>query len=179
MTTKNGGGAQGRDTAATEQTRCSTHEAGQGKSTTSHRASAPITADDDQYEINYDEALSAAERFEGFHHQNPAVYTVLTRLAREWITRAGRCKIGIGMLYKRARWEIALTTNDPEYKLNSEWTEEILDRLIDYRYRHEKPTLITTNHIELVPKVGERVASRLAEMCTQIAMSGSDRRRPS
>lgn len=72
-----------------------------------------------------------------------------------------------------------LVLDDVGAAKSSEWTEEILDRVIDYRYRNEKPTLITTNLIELVPKVGDRVASRLAEMCTQIALSGPDRRRPS
>ena len=44
---------------------------------------------------------------------------VLVRLAREWVARFGRHKLGIATLYERARWEIALTTSDPDYRLNN------------------------------------------------------------
>lgn len=59
----------------------------------------------------------------------------------------------------------------------SEWTEEILYRLINQRYEHIAPTIITTNLTRLAPTVGDRVASRFAEMCTQVTISGPDRRR--
>lgn len=60
-----------------------------------------------------------AAKFEEFHTTNPAVYDVLAALARQWITATGRKKLGIGALYERARWEIALATGDPDYKLNN------------------------------------------------------------
>jgi hypothetical protein len=60
-----------------------------------------------------------ADQFESFHQANPKVYVVLVRLAREWIKRTGRHKIGIGALFERARWEIAIETSDPEFKLNN------------------------------------------------------------
>lgn len=60
-----------------------------------------------------------AERFEQFHQQNPRVYEVLCRLGREWISRTGRRKAGISALYEVARWEIALATNDPDFKVNN------------------------------------------------------------
>lgn len=62
----------------------------------------------------------------------------------------------------------------------SDWTQERLYELIDERYAERLPTLVTTN----VPLsrigefVGERVASRLAEMCTVVPLTGEDRRRP-
>lgn len=59
------------------------------------------------------------ERFEAFHAANPQVYRILVRLAREWIQRTGRHKIGIGALFKRARWKITISTSDPEFKLNN------------------------------------------------------------
>ena len=58
------------------------------------------------------------ERFEQFHRDNPHVYDILVRLAREWVTTTGRHKIGIATLYERVRWEIATTTSDADYKLN-------------------------------------------------------------
>lgn len=59
-------------------------------------------------------------RFEAFNRENPDVYTVLVRLAREWVRRTGR-KIGIGALYERMRWEIALSTTDLDFKVNNDY----------------------------------------------------------
>lgn len=63
--------------------------------------------------------VSIADRFDQFHEQNPEVYRVLVRLAREWIRRTGRRHLGIGALTERARWDIAIATNDPDYKINN------------------------------------------------------------
>jgi DNA replication protein DnaC len=68
----------------------------------------------------------------------------------------------------------------------SEWTEEITYRLINHRYNHCLPTVITSNlparddeGPDLTDFVGDRVASRLAEMVTALVpMIGDDRRRP-
>ncbi|MER5968542.1 ATP-binding protein [Streptomyces sp. NPDC002055] len=67
----------------------------------------------------------------------------------------------------------------------SEWTEEVTYRLINYRYNHCLPTIITSNlparddeGPDLTDFVGARVASRLAEMVTTLVpMTGNDRRR--
>ncbi len=67
----------------------------------------------------------------------------------------------------------------------SEWTEEVTYRLINYRYNHCLPTIITSNlpardenGPDLTDFVGARVASRLAEMVTTLVpMIGADRRR--
>ncbi|WP_327726100.1 ATP-binding protein [Streptomyces europaeiscabiei] len=61
----------------------------------------------------------------------------------------------------------------------SEWTEELTYRLINHRYEHMLPTLITTNLPipELRTALGDRVASRLAEMTERIVLTGPDRRR--
>ncbi|MFD7580549.1 ATP-binding protein [Kitasatospora sp. NPDC059817] len=67
----------------------------------------------------------------------------------------------------------------------SEWTEEMTYRLINYRYNHCLPTLLTSNlpardehGPDLTDFVGARVASRLAEMMTSLVpMIGADRRR--
>jgi DNA replication protein DnaC len=63
----------------------------------------------------------------------------------------------------------------------SEWTEEILFRLINHRYEAMLPGIFTSNVPagELRDVLGARVASRLAEMCTQVALRGPDRRRTS
>lgn len=62
---------------------------------------------------------SLVERFEQHHRDNPIVYETLLKLARTWISRRPGTKLGIAMLYENARWEIALATSDPEFKLNN------------------------------------------------------------
>lgn len=84
-----------------------------------------------------------ARRFDEFHADNPRVYAVLVRLAREWVNSTGRRKLGIKTLYERARWEIALATSDADFKLNNNFTafyarlimaqEPDLDGLFDLR----------------------------------------------
>ncbi|GAA3791926.1 ATP-binding protein [Streptomyces chiangmaiensis] len=61
----------------------------------------------------------------------------------------------------------------------SEWVEEITYRLINRRYNLMLPTLITTNLAmrDLRGHLGDRVASRLAEMTTRVTFEPVDRRR--
>lgn len=66
--------------------------------------------------------MTIAEKFQEFHSDNPAVYTVLVRLAREWVSRTGRHRLGIKSLCERARWDIAISTSDPDYKINNYFT---------------------------------------------------------
>ncbi|MDF3291907.1 ATP-binding protein [Streptomyces silvisoli] len=62
---------------------------------------------------------------------------------------------------------------------SSEWTEELTYRLVNHRYNELLPTLITTNLSirDLRDAVGDRVASRLAEMTERVILTGADRRR--
>lgn len=64
---------------------------------------------------------SLAERFEQFHDDNPRVYAILVRLAREWVQATGRRTLGIKALWERARWEMAITTRGDEFKLNNNY----------------------------------------------------------
>ena len=72
----------------------------------------------------------------------------------------------------------------------NEWELNILDQLISKRYNSSKKTLITTNYITrdnlpkdyktteiLEDRVGERIASRLYEMCEFFVMKGDDFRK--
>jgi DNA replication protein DnaC len=65
----------------------------------------------------------------------------------------------------------------------TDWTEEVVYRLINGRYERCLPTLLTSNYplSSLGPITGERVASRMAEMVgqMQVAILGADRRRVS
>ena len=74
---------------------------------------------------------------------------------------------------------------------SSEWERGILDQLISKRYNSSKKTLVTTNYVagEFLPKnsktqtevledrVGERIASRLYEMCEPLLLTGKDYRK--
>ncbi|MFJ1881788.1 ATP-binding protein [Streptomyces sp. NPDC088137] len=62
---------------------------------------------------------------------------------------------------------------------SSEWTEELTYRLINHRYEHMRPTLITTNlpTDALRTALGDRVASRLSQMTERVVLEGDNRRR--
>lgn len=72
---------------------------------------------------------------------------------------------------------------------SSEWERGILDQLISRRYNSSKKTLVTTNYVAreflsensgtevLEDRVGERIASRLYEMCEPLLLTGSDYRK--
>jgi DNA replication protein DnaC len=61
----------------------------------------------------------------------------------------------------------------------TEFTEEVNFRLINHRYENHLPTLLTSNVLpnELAGRLGDRVTSRLAEMCKRVVLKGTDRRR--
>ncbi|MFI1890270.1 ATP-binding protein [Streptomyces jumonjinensis] len=71
---------------------------------------------------------------------------------------------------------------------NSEWTEEITFRLLNWRVQNRLPTLITSNLAPvrdpkadprqpvLRDRLGDRLLSRLSGMCTAIEVAGPDRR---
>jgi DNA replication protein DnaC len=62
----------------------------------------------------------------------------------------------------------------------SEWTQERLYSVIDHRYANRLPLIATSNlpPPKLSAQVGERTASRLAQMCMVVPMTGPDRRKP-
>lgn len=61
----------------------------------------------------------------------------------------------------------------------TEWVEEITYRLINHRYEECLPSVFTSNlpPTKLRDALGERVASRLTEMCDRIVLKGDDRRK--
>ncbi|WP_020135104.1 ATP-binding protein [Streptomyces sp. 351MFTsu5.1] len=61
----------------------------------------------------------------------------------------------------------------------TEFTEEVNFRLINHRYERHMPTLITSNLLpkEISERLGDRVTSRLVEMCQRVVFKGTDRRR--
>lgn len=71
-----------------------------------------------------------------------------------------------------------LLLDDLAAERESEWTAEILYRLLDYRYAWELPTVITSNvpPTEIRAKLGDRIASRLNGMGRRVVLEGPDRR---
>lgn len=61
----------------------------------------------------------------------------------------------------------------------SEWTEEVTYRLINNRYEQCLPGIFTSNvpPSQLRDCLGERIASRLVEMCERVTLKGADLRR--
>lgn len=84
------------------------------------------------------------ERFRRFHRDNPHVYFELCRLARE-AKRQGRTKIGMGMLFEVARWNLWLRTEGDSFKLNNDYRSRfsrmIQDRESDLEGMFETRTL--------------------------------------
>jgi len=58
------------------------------------------------------------KEFQKFHKENPKVYELLVGFARDWVkAKGGKTKLGISMIYELVRWEVGLSTTDPDFKL--------------------------------------------------------------
>jgi DNA replication protein DnaC len=62
---------------------------------------------------------------------------------------------------------------------DTQFTEDVTYRLVNHRYEQNLPMILTTNLRvdDLRKAIGDRTASRLAAMCTQVELRGTDRRR--
>lgn len=60
----------------------------------------------------------------------------------------------------------------------SDWVSETVFKIVNKRYEEMIPTVITSNLElgELAPRFGDRIPSRIAEMCDIIKLDGVDRR---
>jgi len=60
----------------------------------------------------------------------------------------------------------------------SEWVAEQFYLILNFRYEAKLPTIITSNYSlgELSERLGDRIASRIAEMCDVVKIDGKDRR---
>ena len=60
----------------------------------------------------------------------------------------------------------------------TEWVEEVIYLIINTRYENNIPIVITSNYplSKIAELVGDRVASRIKEMCHVIEIKGEDRR---
>jgi len=90
-----------------------------------------------------------------------------------------RPKVDTEEVMKAMRTTEILLIDDLAAAKGSDWVEEVTYRLINGRYEDMKPTIFTTNLTvpQLRDSIGDRIASRLAENCTRVALKGDDRRR--
>lgn len=82
-------------------------------------------------------------------------------------------------LYKQAKYADVLFLDDVAAERVTEWTQEQLFAIIDYRYNREKITCFTSNLnvSDLEAKLGDRSMSRILEMTEGVPMVGRDYRR--
>lgn len=73
---------------------------------------------------------------------------------------------------------LLLVIDDLGVERPTEWVMEQLYRLIDERYRQCAPLVVTSNlgGKEMRDRLGDRLVSRIVEMCTPVRIEGSDRR---
>lgn len=71
-----------------------------------------------------------------------------------------------------------LVLDDLGKERTTEWTNETIYSIINYRYEHMLSTIVTTNLplVEMQEKIGEATVSRLMEMCEYVSMDGKDYR---
>ncbi len=62
------------------------------------------------------------------------------------------------------------------FRIN-DWQRECLLSVVDHRWQHNLPTAVTTNMRNLVEPLGDRLASRLRDGATIVALGGPDRRK--
>jgi DNA replication protein DnaC len=73
---------------------------------------------------------------------------------------------------------MVLVIDDLGKEKRSEWTQQVLFEVVNYRYEHQLPIIITSNFTdsELANYVGQPIFSRLSEMCSSVRTNGGDYR---
>ena len=82
-------------------------------------------------------------------------------------------------LLRRARICEVIILDDIGAEKSSDWVEELLYSLIDLRYRMQRATILTSNCdlTELEASLGERIISRIFEICSGVKLDGEDYRK--
>lgn len=126
----------------------------------------------------------------GKSHQAYGAFALIGQSGRrpvKWVAAAepdlyARLRPGSGLASEAEFTRVAdaplLLIDDLGAARDTDWTEEVMFRLINRRYNQCLPTLFTTNvPLEQLKKaMGDRVNSRLRQMCIKVEMGGTDRR---
>jgi DNA replication protein DnaC len=108
-----------------------------------------------------------------------AIYSLPKLLARIRRTfDADQGEQSYSQLFERLTGVDLLHIDDLGAEQKTEWVLEQLYSLINERYEAGRAVVVTTNHDEeeLKEQIGERIVSRLAEMCAPQPLYGSDQR---
>lgn len=75
-------------------------------------------------------------------------------------------------------FEGILIIDDVGAEKPTEWVAETFYKIVNVRYEKQLPTIFTSNLSldGLAEQIGDRIASRIAEMCEVIKLKGNDRR---
>jgi DNA replication protein DnaC len=108
-----------------------------------------------------------------------AIYSLPKLLAR--IRRSYDAEIGEqshSELFERLTDVDLLHIDDLGAEKTSEWVLEQLYALVNERYETQRSLIVTTNHdvAKLEAQIGERIVSRLVEMCDTVPLFGDDSR---
>lgn len=76
---------------------------------------------DDLAVINANLEGTIHDAFMVFHKENPHVYELFVRFARE-LMKAGKRKGSSKLIIERMRWEMIIQTRDVDFKLNNNYT---------------------------------------------------------
>lgn len=115
----------------------------------------------------------------------PDHYSVIALTAPDMyaLLRPGGSEQGAEYELKRITKIPLLLVDDIGTEKISEFTEEATYRLLNERYNHCRPLIITSNlpvsnpkGPDLIDQLGQRITSRLAQITTVVAMDGNDRR---
>lgn len=80
-----------------------------------------FVTDDDQVVAYRDDEFTLEQNFNRYHRENPQVYRMMVRLAREWRRRRGDQPCGIGMLFETARWHLNTAGDGEPLALNNNY----------------------------------------------------------
>ena len=108
-----------------------------------------------------------------------AIYSLpklLARIRRTFDAEAG--EQSYDQLFTRLTTVDLLHLDDLGAEHKTDWVLEQLYALVNERYESQRSVVVTTNHDEdeLKLKIGERIVSRLAEMCSPQPLFGPDNR---
>jgi DNA replication protein DnaC len=108
-----------------------------------------------------------------------AIYSLpklLARIRRTYDAEAG--EQSYSQLFERLTSVDLLHIDDLGAEQRTEWVLEQLYSLINERYEAGRSVVVTTNHDEekLREQMGDRIVSRLAEMCDPLPLYGTDQR---
>lgn len=81
-------------------------------------------------------------------------------------------------LVSRAQRVKLLALDDLGAEKSTEWVQERLFSIVNYRYEYELPTFVTTNYglKQLGERIGQRVLERLLECCDALSVDGKNLR---